>query len=100
MRCTKIDLAPYLNLLIIINAEICFPLRYLIAHIVVTGRLLYAQMWKLLQVPLEDALIQKLQDYIEMDRLTSSLKNELDELFKAKWSNVYTFLKLYLNYVT
>lgn len=34
-----------------------------------------------------------------MDRITSILDKEADELFRAKWCDVYTFLTMDLNFI-
>lgn len=54
---------------------------------------------KLPQIPSEDTLIQKNWDCMEMGRLTSVINNDLDELFKTKRCEVYTFINLGLNVV-
>lgn len=51
----KIDLDLYLYLLTTANAEICSSLQYLIIQIVIAARLLFVQLWKLPQIPSEEA---------------------------------------------
>lgn len=49
------------------------------------ARLLYAQVWKLSQTPSEEMVLQNIRVCIDMDKLTSILNDESNEMFLAKW---------------
>lgn len=80
----QINLDPYLCLLTIADPELTSSLKYTLTHIIAAARLLYSQLWKSLQIHVEIMLIQKIRDYIEMDRITSILNLKSDENFITK----------------
>lgn len=86
-----LDLKPYVYLLTIFPSEMPASLRYVLMHVIVSARILYAKFWKSPLIPSEDLLKQKLKNCIEMDKLTSILHQECNEHFKSKWAKLYAF---------
>lgn len=76
----------------IFNSEIPQSPRYVLMHILVTAKITYAQFWKSPFIPAEDLLKQNLKTCIEMDRLTLTLHQESNQVFKLKWSELYKLL--------
>ena len=90
----KLKYTPELFLLNIIDTEVTYDQKYVINHIIVTARILYAQLWKNSEIPSKDTLKGKLYLAIEMDRLSGHLKGDEDVLTR-RWQELIIVLKTF-----
>ena len=66
---------------------------YLILHIFIATRIIFAQYWKNEETPPDEEIIKKILDCAEMDRLTLKIKGKEDSEFYQTWKLFYQWLE-------
>lgn len=57
-------------------------------------RVVYAQQWRLEEIPLKEKLMEKILNCIKMDKLTGTLHQEVNTNFIDKWKGFCVKLKI------
>lgn len=91
-------LEPEMFLLSIVPNDFRKEIKHIIIHVTTAARIMYPQMWKNMETPTVEMLVQKIYEIVEMDVLTERIRNGEIDRIRNIWGLFYKWLDEYYYY--